>query len=279
MDLRSFQQIIPGEIMGQEQKTWIENQLRFVGSNPDIKMVFMISSVPWIDGDRGALWEDFATDQEWLGDLIEQNVIEKQKKLMMVAGDAHMVGLDNGMNNKFGGFPVVQAASLDQRPSCKGGPYSHGYNVDRGQYAVIQVTDDPTGEVCVKVDLKRLGNKLISYDTCHPELYPVSETQHCPLAIVVYLAPYGNKVYVIIGGVILGVIAALSICLYRFRNRKKKTGNDQISKEKYNLANEENEMDDFQKYGNRNDRNEAKKEGDRLAHSEESYEMDFQGSI
>ncbi|HSP90947.1 MAG TPA: hypothetical protein VLN08_08570 [Vicinamibacterales bacterium] len=40
------------------------------------------------------------------------------------------------------GFVVMHAAPLDRRTSMKGGPYSHGVSRQRGQFGLVQVTDD-----------------------------------------------------------------------------------------------------------------------------------------
>ena len=101
------------------------------------------------------------------------------KTVMMISGDAHMLAFDDGRNNAYGGFPVVQAAALDQKPNCKGGPYSHGGKPGLGQYGVIEVVDDGSEKICVKIDLKSGGESVIKYDTCHKELYASIQNFKC----------------------------------------------------------------------------------------------------
>jgi hypothetical protein len=67
----------------------------------------------------------------------------------MVSGDAHMLAIDDGSNNRFStsgaaGFPVFQAAPLDRPASVKGGPYSEGVSARPGQYGLIDIADDGT---------------------------------------------------------------------------------------------------------------------------------------
>jgi hypothetical protein len=73
-----------------------------------------------------------------------------QDRLVMVAGDAHMVALDAGQHTDYsttgaGGFPLLQAAALDRPGSVKGGPYSGGTHPGGGRYGEI-VVDDTGGE-------------------------------------------------------------------------------------------------------------------------------------
>lgn len=183
LDLRSFLEVIPGEILGEKQEKWLEHQIHIAGITQEIKQVFIVESIPWIF--NGGLtfeenvWSNYIPTKQKIAKLIEENLYKNNKKVMMIGGDAHMLGFDDGTNNAYGGFPVVQAASLDQKPNCKGGPYSHGAKPGRGQYGVIEVVDNGGEEVCVKIDLKSEGESVIKYDTCHPELYPSTKSFKC----------------------------------------------------------------------------------------------------
>ena len=61
----------------------------------------------------------------------------------MLSGDAHMLAIDDGTHNTYGGsgpgFPVFHAGALDRPGSLKGGPYSEGAVPDGGQFGVIEV--------------------------------------------------------------------------------------------------------------------------------------------
>ncbi len=67
--------------------------------------------------------------------------------LLMVSGDAHMLAYDDGRNTDYSrsgraGFPLFQAAALDQSPSVKGGPYSGPVIPGGGQFGTVEVRDD-----------------------------------------------------------------------------------------------------------------------------------------
>lgn len=70
--------------------------------------------------------------------------------LFLVAGDAHMLGADDGRHSDYSsagkaaaGFPVFQAAPLANYGSSKGGPYSEGCNAFRYvinyQFSVVRI--------------------------------------------------------------------------------------------------------------------------------------------
>ena len=63
----------------------------------------------------------------------------------MVAGDAHMVAIDDGTHSGFAGpgsgFPVLHAAALDRLGSVKGGDFSHGKYPGAGQFGVVTIDD------------------------------------------------------------------------------------------------------------------------------------------
>jgi len=60
------------------------------------------------------------------------------------------VAIDDGTHSNYAtgtgrrqrGFVVMHAAPLDRRTSEKGGPYSHGISRERGQFGLVDVTDD-----------------------------------------------------------------------------------------------------------------------------------------
>jgi hypothetical protein len=44
----------------------------------------------------------------------------KQKFLVAISGDTHMLAFDTGFHNEnFGDFPIFQCSSIDSSPSCK----------------------------------------------------------------------------------------------------------------------------------------------------------------
>jgi len=218
MDLRSFQDVLPEDILGEEQKNWLENQIRYAGNTDEIRHVFLVSSVPWVDKDGGILketsvWDDYKPTQAMIASLIDKYLYQNDKKVVLIAGDAHMIALDDGRNNEYGGFPVVQAASLDRRGSCKGGPYSHGYHTGNDHYGVLEVVDYENDTICVKIALMDGGAKSIVYDTCRPDLYPSDKNHKCGISW---------RGWLIILGPIVFCFLVIGTVLWFRRNRRKR---------------------------------------------------------
>ena len=128
-----------------------------------------MSSNPWIDEHSG-YWGSYE-DRKIVADLITEHITSRGKDIYAISGDAHMLAFDDGSNNNAGGFSVIQGAALDQHPSCKGGPYSHGAYPGSGQFAKMQLKDDGE-DVCLRLWLMREDDALIEWDSCHPEEYP-----------------------------------------------------------------------------------------------------------
>jgi len=200
MDLRSFQDVLPEDILGDEQKNWLENQIRYAGNTDGIRQVILVSGVPWVAEDGGVLkettvWDDFHPTQAMVASLVNKYIYHNNKNIMLIAGDAHMIALDDGRNNVFGGFPVVQAASLDRRGSCKGGPYSHGYHTGNDHFGIFEVTDYENDTICVKIGLMDGTERKIAFDTCRPDLYPSDKNHKCGISWRGWLIIFGPIVF------------------------------------------------------------------------------------
>jgi phosphodiesterase/alkaline phosphatase D-like protein len=134
----------PGKSMlGAAQRRWLEAEMR--GARDRHELVALVSSVPWIDPARAGAddWAGFATERAGLSRFVAREGI----RAVMLAGDAHMVALDDGSNADYsgtgrGGFPVIHGAALDRHGSRKGGPYSAGAFPGSGQYGTMTVRDD-----------------------------------------------------------------------------------------------------------------------------------------
>jgi alkaline phosphatase D len=172
-------------MMGAEQKAWFKAQLQ--AARDRYPVIAWVSSVPWIADDPDALdrWSGYPSERRELATFIDSIGVADQ--LVMLSGDAHMVALDDGTNNRYGqlnggGFPVVHAAALDRRGSVKGGPYTHGPYPNRvtlfgdndGQFVVMDVQDDGGDEVCITWTGKRVAYDaerpvdLLEWTTCFP---------------------------------------------------------------------------------------------------------------
>lgn len=121
------------------------------------QVVAWYNSYPWINGPGGPNykcaekdnWGGYPEERERIANFIRDNNIP----LFIMSGDAHMVAMDDGSNSDYatgGGAPIriFQAAAIDRPGSYKGGPYSHGYSRESGQFGVVEVTDDGGKEVC-----------------------------------------------------------------------------------------------------------------------------------
>ena len=138
-------------MLGPEQKAWLKRELAATVRRGQLAV--WVSTVPWIaparPGDDG--WAGWDEERRELADFIAR---ERVRNLVMIAGDAHMVAVDDGTNSDFSssrqaGFPVLHAAALDRRPEVKGGPYSGGAIGGSGQFGTLAVHDDGGSRVTV----------------------------------------------------------------------------------------------------------------------------------
>ena len=175
-----------GNLLGDEQREWLFKQLitgKQQKKNNQEGLTIWINSIPWIDRPTNSStnsWNQFYGERMQIANFIKQNNIDK---LMMISGDAHMLAIDDGIAgtaNSYatdggGSFPIIQAASLDSRPSFKGGPYNgEKYIIDskvkskngaipgKEQWGLLNFSDDGK-EIKVKVELKRMKDTLIQH--------------------------------------------------------------------------------------------------------------------
>ncbi|HXF48915.1 MAG TPA: alkaline phosphatase D family protein [Verrucomicrobiae bacterium] len=129
-------------MLGTTQKAWFKQEL--LNSKSNYPLLVWVNTLPWIGSPGGGdAWYEYTNERRELADFIKANGI---KNICMLSGDAHMLAIDDGTNSDYatgGGapFPVMHSASLDQTPSLKGGPYSHGAFPGRGQFGVMTVFD------------------------------------------------------------------------------------------------------------------------------------------
>jgi phosphodiesterase/alkaline phosphatase D-like protein len=164
-DTRSMMRPDDDVMLGAEQLDWLLEE--FLTARDTHAMTVWVSSAPWIGAaDRASqTWAGFAEERDRIGAFLEEHEITN---LVMLAGDAHMVAIDDGSNSGYGGhdgFPVLHAAALDRPGSVKGGPYSHGTFPGGGQFGLFEVTDD--GGDRIEVTLRGLdytGAELVRLD-------------------------------------------------------------------------------------------------------------------
>ena len=147
-------------MMGERQKDWFKQEILFAKEAGEV--IVWVSSVPWIyrANPRSDSWGGYAEEREEIADFLKENEVEN---IFILAGDAHMVAMDDGSNSDFSTdgdgirIPVIQSAPLDQAGSEKGGPYSEGaypgptvFPPHNGQWTMMEVEDDGMDTVCVR---------------------------------------------------------------------------------------------------------------------------------
>jgi phosphodiesterase/alkaline phosphatase D-like protein len=132
-------------LLGAEQLAWFEAELR--GAAADDLGVVWLNPTPWV-GEASAssdTWAGFDVERRHIADVIV--ALGLADRMVMLAGDAHMVAIDDGANTDYsstgaGGFPLLHNAALDRPGGVKGGPYSEGTFPGGGQYGELDVDDD-----------------------------------------------------------------------------------------------------------------------------------------
>ena len=158
-------------MLGSTQKAWFKDQLLL--ARDSVALIVWVNTLPWIGttGDDG--WYLYTNERRELADFIRDNQI---KNLCQIAGDAHMVAIDDGTNSDYatgGGacFPVFQAAPLDRTPSVKGGPYSHGAFGGTQQFGLFTVVDSGTSMKIIWSGRLANNSELVHYEftpgECH----------------------------------------------------------------------------------------------------------------
>jgi len=170
MDTRSER--TSGSMLGDAQTAWLEREL--LAARDRYALTVLVGSVPWIGaaekGDDS--WAGYPAERARLSRFVARHRVSR---LVMLAGDAHMIAIDDGSHSDYSGtgragFPVMHAAALDRPGHAKGGPYSEGAFPGAGQYGTMRVVD--RGE--------RLDVRLSGRDYRHRELvsYGFSVPQH-----------------------------------------------------------------------------------------------------
>lgn len=130
--------------LGAAQKTWLKARLADVAANN--RAVILYTEVPWISSSDNDTWFGYGTERAELANHMKAEALEG--RVMIVAGDAHMVAVDSGANADYasgGGMdiPVFHAAPMGRGNSTKGGPYNLGvFAGDNNQYGLVEIIDD-----------------------------------------------------------------------------------------------------------------------------------------
>jgi len=151
-------------VLGPEQLDWFLNEL--TASLEAYPVVVWVNSMPWIteteeDADH---WGGYSFERARIAEVIARVGSEG---LVMLAGDAHMLAIDDGSNSSFvsdgsGAFPVMQAAALDRNGSTKGGPYSEGTFPGGGQFGLMTIVDNGDELLIELSGLDWTGTEIVS---------------------------------------------------------------------------------------------------------------------
>lgn len=132
-------------MLGARQIDWLKAEM--LAARDTHALTVWASSVPWIAGESGVAdhWGRYPEERADIADFIAQH--DLADSMVMVAGDAHMLAIDDGTNSDYStsrnaSFPVLHAAALDRPGTVKGGPYSEGTFPGGGQFATMAVEDD-----------------------------------------------------------------------------------------------------------------------------------------
>lgn len=130
-------------MLGAEQKAWLKEELR---QAKRYALVVWASSVGWL-GNRPDKWGGgYSEERDEIAATIREAGVDN---LLVVSGDAHALAIDDGSNNRWGGFPVFHCAALDMRGSDKGGTYTHPMVPGGGQFGEVRIEDPGEGPVQV----------------------------------------------------------------------------------------------------------------------------------
>jgi phosphodiesterase/alkaline phosphatase D-like protein len=143
--------------LGAAQRQWLLAELAAASR---YALVVLVSPDPWIDAadPSGDSWGGFPEERRIVADAIARHA---SGRLLMLAGDAHMLGFDDGSHTNYAtsaaaaaegttqsgavrGFPLFHAAALDRPGEAKGGPYSGPVMPGAGQFGTVAVDDDGT---------------------------------------------------------------------------------------------------------------------------------------
>lgn len=126
-------------MLGSAQKAWLDTLL----SNRDSELLVWLMPSQWLgSSSHDDSWSAFATERAELADMIL--TYGYAGRVVMANADRHALGLDSGGNNRWGGFPVLLAASLDSRPSVADPEVVYDLGPDtpgRGQFGTITIAD------------------------------------------------------------------------------------------------------------------------------------------
>lgn len=240
MDLRANAGRVSGSTLGLDQREWLFQEFAQAQS---FDVVVWMNSKPWIgksDPNRDS-WAGFAEERRLVADKIAELGITN---MVAVAGDAHMLAVDNGSNSDYSnpdnglpaGFPVFQSAPIGNVGTSKGGPYSEGCRGFRAfpnyHYGILDITrvgqsDGP----CVEFSGYKAGKMdepLIRFKKCGV-IGGVQGTGGQDSSCSLSIFPAWVWVLLVLGIilVILLLVVGIGGCIYCARRGKKAASNEE----------------------------------------------------
>jgi phosphodiesterase/alkaline phosphatase D-like protein len=153
-------------MFGAAQWTWLLDELDAAANERNV--VVLVTSVPWNGASQDGAddWSGYTTERRRLADAIAEAGLADQ--LLMIAGDAHMLAIDDGTNTDFstaqvGGFPLMHAGAFDQAGSFKAGPYSEGAIPGTGHFGLARVDDDGSDITVTLSGRDHTGAELVGH--------------------------------------------------------------------------------------------------------------------
>lgn len=158
----------PRRLIGADQERWLLGAPA-EAARLGCTIVLWCTSAPWIgeDGADADTWSGFPEQRRRIADALLAAEAEHGVRVVAASGDAHMVGLDAGVEDRAPGagpagartpttgadatawqarvFPAMNAAALDRRGSHKGASYGHFERPGAGHFGVVEVDVDDEG--------------------------------------------------------------------------------------------------------------------------------------
>lgn len=131
-DLRYYRD--SSTMLGQGQLDWMDSVL----SSSTAEALVWATSQRWIS--PSGQWGNYASERLQVRDMFADN--GWLDRMCLLHGDNHLMGIDSGANNPYGGFPMYCFAPMDCNPGSHVLGYDIGTNRERGQYGTVQVTDN-----------------------------------------------------------------------------------------------------------------------------------------
>ena len=156
--------------LGATQKAWVKQELLDAQSVHGCPVTMLVSTHSWY-GDSGiGRWPSYATERNELGQFISDN--DLSDRVLMLSGDVHRMGMDDGTGNPYGGFPNIVVAPLAYPANSVTlqGDWSQG-EVGSGRYFGLITVTDNGGDVTVECSGRtETGTEVLSLDLTYPDL-------------------------------------------------------------------------------------------------------------